>query len=268
VGTQAVFNVVSDERYKIITNEVKLYLQGRYGKPPGKVNKALRQQAIGNEDVIDCRPADLLKPEMERLRDEITSLAESDEDVLIYAMFPEIGKDFLQQRRDGTLQPEPLLPPNIGQEAQYCVAATEFNVVLHGETYHIKVNGTGHKHQDKRAFYIAVDGDPEEIMVETLDEMVSVSDAAAAASEMSRTSKGSKRPKAKKPGDVTTTMPGSIVDVLVKEGDTVKAGDPVLVTEAMKMETEIQAPIAGTISKIHVAKGDSVNPDEVLIEIE
>ena len=268
VGTQAVFNVITDERYKTITNEVKLYLQGRYGKPPGKVNNALQQHAIGNEDVIDCRPADLLKPEMEKLRSEISSLAESDEDVLIYAMFPEIGKEFLQQRKDGTLEPEPLIPPHSGEEAQYCVAATDFNVVLHGETYHIKVNGTGHKHQDKRAFYISVDGTPEEVMVETLDEMVSVSDAAAAASELSRSSKGSSRPKATKPGDVTTTMPGSIVDVLVNEGDSVKAGDPVLVTEAMKMETEIQAPIGGTVSKIHVSKGDTVNPDEVLVEIE
>ena len=269
VGTQAVYNVITEERYKTITNEVKLYLQGRYGKPPGKVNKALKQHAIGNADVIECRPADLLKPEMDKLRDEISSLANSDEDVLIYAMFPEIGKEFLQQRKEGTLTPEPLLPPaSNDQEAQYCVAATEFNVVLHGETYHIQVNGTGHKHQDKRAFYIAVDGDPEEIMVESLDEMISVNGPAATASEMSRASKGSKRPKASKPGDVTTTMPGSIVDVLVKVGDTVKAGDPLLVTEAMKMETEIQAPVAGTIRQIHVAKGDSVNPDEVLIEIE
>ncbi|WP_455206324.1 sodium-extruding oxaloacetate decarboxylase subunit alpha [Kaarinaea lacus] len=268
VGTQAVFNIITDERYKTITNEVKLYLQGRYGKPPGKVNKALRQQAIGNADVIDCRPADLIKPEMDKLRDEISNLAQSDEDVLIYAMFPEIGKDFLQQRKDGTLTPEPLLPPHAGQEAQYCVAATEFNVVLHGETYHIKVNGTGHKHQEKRAFYINVDGTPEEIMVETLDEMVSVSDAAEAASALSRTSRGSKRPKATQPGHVTTTMPGSVVDVLVKEGDNVKAGDPILVTEAMKMETEIPAPIDGSISKIHVTKGDSVNPDEILIEID
>ena len=269
VGTQAVFNVITDERYKTITNEVKLYLQGRYGKPPGQVSEELRQQAIGNEDVIECRPADLLKPEMDRLREEISSLAESDEDVLIYAMFPEIGKDFLQQRKDGTLQPEPLLPVHSADsEPQYCVAATEFNVTLHGETYHIKVSGTGHKHQEKRAFYINVDGSPEEIMVETLDEMVSVSDAAAAASELSKTTTGSKRPKVTKPGDVTTTMPGSIVDVLVKEGDAVKAGDPLLVTEAMKMETEIQAPIDGTVKAIYVAKGDSVNPDEVLIELE
>ena len=264
VGTQAVFNVITDERYKTITNEVKLYLQGKYGKPPGKVNKKLRQQAIGNADVIEGRPADLLQPEMDKLRKEISELAKTNEDVLIYAMFPEIGREFLQQRKDNALQPEPLLPPNTQDQAQYCVAATEFNVVLHGETFHIKVNGTGHKHQDKRAFYINVDGTPQEVMVETLDEMVSVSDAASA---LSRSSRGSSRPKARNPGDVTTTMPGTIVDILVKEGDTVKAGDPVVVAEAMKMETEIQAPVSGTVNKIHISKGDTVNPDEVLIEI-
>jgi pyruvate carboxylase subunit B len=80
--------------------------------------------------------------------------------------------------------------------------------------------------------------------------------------------KGSRRPKATQPGHVTTSMPGTIIEVLVKVEDQVKAGDPLLVTEAMKMETEIQAPIAGRISAVHVSKGDSVNPDETLIEIE
>jgi len=268
VGTQAVLNVISDARYKSITNEVKIYLQGKYGRPPGTVSKKLRQQAIGNADIVDCRPADLLPPEMTKLRKEISELAKTDEDVLIYAMFPEVGREFLSQRDAGTLIPEALIPPNAMDEPQYCVAATEFNVILHGETFHIKVKGTGHKHQDKRAFYINVDGAPEEIIVEALDEMITASDAAAAATELSKSTTGSKRPKATKPGDVTTSMPGSIVDVLVNEGDTVAAGDSLLVTEAMKMETEIEAPIAGKISKIYVQKGDTVNPDEVLIEIE
>lgn len=79
VGTQAFFNVLAGERYKTITNEVKLYLQGRYGKAPGTINEALRRQAIGNEEVIDVRPADLLKPELNKLREEIGSLAKSEE---------------------------------------------------------------------------------------------------------------------------------------------------------------------------------------------
>ena len=77
-----------------------------------------------------------------------------------------------------------------------------------------------------------------------------------------------KRAQATEPGHVSTTMPGNIVDVLVKEGDVVKAGQALLITEAMKMETEVQATIAGKITAIHVAKGDRVNPGEILVEIE
>lgn len=270
VGTQAVLNVITGERYKNITNEVKFYLQGRYGRPPGTVNSIVRQQAIGNADVIDCRPADLLDPEMEKLKDEIGALAHSDEDILTYAMFPEVGRDFLQQRAAGTLTPETLEAPPSSGGNYYCAVATEFNISLHGETYHIKVTGTGHNTQDRRPFYVSVDGIPEEIMVETLDELLNAPGARSSTNGASKpqTSKGSKRPRATKPGHVTSSMPGIIVDVLVKVGATVKAGDPVLVNEAMKMETEIQAPIDGKVTQVHVKKGDSVNPDEALIEIE
>jgi pyruvate carboxylase subunit B len=263
VGTQALLNVLADTRYQTITNEVKLYLQGKYGKPPAEVNAKVRQQAIGNEDVISCRPADLLKPEMDRLRTEIGETAESDEDVLTFAMFPDIGREFLEHRRDGTLEPE-ALEPLPGDSQDYCVAATEFNIGLHGENYHIKVTGTGHKNQEKRAFYINVDGTPEEVIVESLDAVVTNGGDAPQTSG----SKGSSRLKATEPGHVTTSMPGIIVEVLVSEGDTVAAGDPILVTEAMKMETEVQAPITGTVKAVHVQKGDSVNPDEALVEIE
>lgn len=260
VGTQAVLNVLTDSRYKSITNEVKYYLQGRYGRPPGPVNNIVRQQAIGNEDVIDCRPADLLKDEMHDLRDDIGELATSDEDVLSFAMFPEIARGFLEQRKAGTLVPEPLELPGEPATDKGAVPV-EFNVTLHGETYHIKVTGSGHKNQNRRPFYVSVDGSPEEIMVETLEELIS--------GENGREPmvQGSRRPKAQAPGHVTTSMPGTIVEVLVKVGDVVNEGDPLLITEAMKMETEIQSPVAGRVAAIHVAKGDSVNPDETLIEI-
>ena len=263
VGTQAVLNVLTGERYKNITNEVKYYLQGRYGKTPGTINAIVRQQAIGNEDVIECRPADLLAPEMHKLREEIGELAKSDEDVLTYAMFPDIGRTFLEERAAGTLVPEPLETPQAGE----CHQSTpiEFNVTMHGENYHIKVTGTGHPAENRRPFYVTVDGVPEEIMVETLEEIGVDSNGVA---EPRVKSKGSKRPKVAGPGDVTTSMPGTIVEVLVKEGDKVNAGDPVLVTEAMKMETEVQAPITGTVKAVHISKGETVNPDETLIEIE
>ena len=262
VGTQAVLNVLTGDRYKNITNEVKLYLQGRYGKAPGQVNSMVRQKAIGNEDVIDCRPADLLKDEMKTLRTEIKKLAKSEEDVLTYAMFPEIARKYLEEREAGTLTPESLEPiPTQTDATGLCgIAPTEFNVTMHGETYNINITGSGHEKQALRPFFVTVDGVPEEIIMETLGEMAS--------ENMPATGKGSKYPRATKPGHITTSMPGTIVEVLVAEGDDVKAGDPVLVTEAMKMETEVQSPISGKVIAVHASKGDTVNPDEALLEIE
>ncbi len=262
VGAQAVLNVLTGERYKTISNEVKLYLQGRYGRAPGKVNSIVRQQAIGNEEAIDFRPADLLKNEMLELRDNIGELAHGDEDVLSYAMFPELGRDFLEHRAAGTLVPEPLEP--ITTTAAHAAKPTEFNVTLHGETYHIQITGTGHHTQQERPFYMTVDGVPEEILIETLAEL---EDAEEGAEKAGAATSVSKRPRATKPGDVSSSMPGTVIEVLVEVGSQVKAGDPVLVIEAMKMETEIQAPIAGSVTAIHVSKGESVNPDETLIAI-
>ncbi|ASL25019.1 sodium-extruding oxaloacetate decarboxylase subunit alpha [Azotobacter chroococcum] len=255
VGTQAVFNVLAGERYKTITNEVKLYLQGRYGKAPGVVNERLRFQAIGTEEVIDVRPADLLKPEMTKLRAEIGELARNEEDVLTYAMFPDIGRKFLEERKAGTLVPEPLLPiPTAGAGPASEGVPTEFLIDVHGETYRVDITGVGLKGEGKRHFYLSIDGMPEEVVFEPLNEFVAGG--------------SGKRKQAGAPGDVSTSMPGNIVDVLVKEGDKVKAGQPILITEAMKMETEVQAPIGGTVKAIHIAKGDRVNPGELLVEIE
>jgi len=265
VGTQAVLNVIANERYKTITNEVKLYMKGRYGKAPGNVNESVRRQAIGSEDVIDVRPADLIPPELNKLKSEIGGLAQSEEDVLTYAMFPDIGREFLQQREDGTLEPEVLLPVDDTTNAM-CMAATEFNVAIHGESYHIKVNGTGYRNQPTRPYYISIDGVPEEILVEPLDSISIAQGNNNGETQLTQQNTG-ERPRATEPGHVTTSMPGTIVDVLVALDDKVNAGDAVLITEAMKMETEIQAPISGNIKMIHVKKGDSVTPDEMLIEI-
>jgi len=262
VGTQAVLNVLTGKRYQSITNEVKRYLQGGYGKAPATVNPTLQQQAVGNEDIIEVRPADLLEPELEKLRGSIGQLATNEEDVLTFAMFPEVGRQFLEQRAAGTLVPEPLEPAKDDVPAR--TAPTEFNVVLHGETYHIKVTGAGHKEQMERHFYFTVDGVPEEVVVETLSQVVLEGGAQGAV----KTGIAGKRPRATGEGHVTTSMPGNIVDVLVKEGDVVNAGQPLLITEAMKMETEVQAPIAGKVTGVFVSKGDAVNPEETLIEIE
>jgi len=262
VGAQAVLNVITGERYKSITNEVKLYLQGRYGKAPGAINETMRNMAIGDEKVIDVRPADLLEPEMHNIRKEVGDLAKSDEDVLIYAMFPDTGRKFLEEREAGTLQPEPLIPISEAGKTGDQVTPTEFNITVHGETYHIKLTGAGHKQNDERPIYLSVDGVPEEILVESLVEI-----SAHGGSEANESGSG-KRPRATKEGHVTSSMPGTVVDVLVEEGATVKAGDAVLVVEAMKMENEVPAPVAGTIKSINVTKGESVTPDDALIEIE
>jgi pyruvate carboxylase subunit B len=260
VGTQAVINVLTEKRYQTITNEVKLYLQGGYGKAPGTVNPTLQEEAVGKEELIECRPADLLKPEMDKLREQAPEFAKTEEDILTVAMFPEVGRQFLEHREEGTLVPEPLEPPSSGTDKS---APTEFNVTLHGESYHIKVTGAGPKGQAERQFYFAVDGVPEELLIETLDEIVLGGGTTGAVAG----SISGKRPAPSEEGDVTTEMPGNIVDVLVAEGDMVEAGQPVLITEAMKMETEITAPVSGKVSDIYVAKGDSVNPKETLLSI-
>jgi pyruvate carboxylase subunit B len=142
---------------------------------------------------------------------------------------------------------------------------------MHGETYNIKIRGAGHKNEEQRPFYVYVDGMPEEIMVETMG-IVPTEGAGGDFREPSATPAGSvaaglRRPRAVKAGDVTSAMPGTVVDVLVTVGQVLKAGDPVLVIEAMKMENEVPAPIKGTVKSIHVKKGDSVNPNETLVEI-
>ncbi len=266
VGTQAVMNVLTGARYRTVTNEVKLYLKGHYGAAPGPIDPAVRQLAIGNEPVIDCRPADLLAPELDRLREEIGELAESEEDVLTYALFPEIGRSFLAERRAGTLTPEPLLPPP-DEESPCVMTPQELKATVHGETFHIQIRGAGYMSDGVRPVYITVDGMPEEVELEILKAFPNEGNGTAQAAAPDARKGGSRRPPASGPGDLTTAMPGTIIDVLVQEGDRVAAGDVVLVTEAMKMETEITATIAGTVEAVYVQKGDRVNPDETLVRI-
>ncbi|MFB9885702.1 sodium-extruding oxaloacetate decarboxylase subunit alpha [Balneatrix alpica] len=252
VGTQAVMNVITGKRYENITNEVKRYLQGWYGKAPAEVNANLRRQAVGDEELIDCRPADLLPAELDKLRADIGSLAVNEEDVLTYAMFPDVARVYLQERADGTLKPEPLLP-KAASKNQGSVP-TSFKVTLHGETYDIQITGAGPTDNQERNFYLTIDGVPEEVHLETQGEYSG--------------QHSSGRQKATHEGQVTTSMPGNIVEVLVQEGSSVSAGNPVLIIEAMKMETEVKAPISGKVVGVFIKKGDRVTPGEVLVEIQ
>jgi len=270
VGTQAVLNVVSGKKYKVITNETKAYLKGMYGQPLGTVNEDVRKLALGDEEPITVRPADLLEPELDGLTREIGDKARSVEDVLSYALFPAVALEFFEERENGTLKPEPLDEEEIASSEPATtvvpsLAPTEFNITIHGEQYHIKIEGSGHKSDDLRPFYVKVDNILEEVTVETLTEVLPMADGSIDAKQAS---KGSKRPKATKDSDVTTPMPGRIVAINVAEGDQVEAGQNILVVEAMKMENPVHAPVSGTIKAIYVNVGDNVNPDECLIEIE
>ncbi len=269
VGTQAVLNVLSGKKYKVITNETKAYLKGLYGRPLGEVNEEVRKLALGDEEPTDVRPADLLEPELDALTREIGDKAKSVEDVLSYAMFPTVALEFFEERESGEFRPEPLEAPADAEAAAPVVAPslapTEFNITIHGEEYHIKIEGSGHKSDDVRPFYVKVDNVLEEVMVETLTEVVPTADGSI---DAKKASKGSRRPKATSDSDVTTPMPGRIVSITVAVGDSVEAGQTVLTVEAMKMENPVHAPVAGTIRAIHVREGDNVNPDECLMEID
>ncbi|ATX79226.1 pyruvate carboxylase subunit B [Mariprofundus aestuarium] len=269
VGTQAVLNVISGKKYKVITNETKSYLKGMYGKALGEINEDVRKLAIGDEATINVRPADLLGNEMDALTREVGDKAKSVEDVLSYAMFPTIALEFFEERETGHFKPESLATSaDVAESAEStpapALAPTEFNITIHGENYHIKIEGSGHKSEDVRPFYVKVDNMLEEVMVESLTEVVPTHDGNI---DTRKASKGSRRPKARNDSDVTTPMPGRVVTVTVAVGDQIAAGDTVMTVEAMKMENQVLAPVSGIIKAIYVAEGDNVNPDECLMEI-
>ncbi len=267
VGSQATLNVISGERYKVITNEIKNYLKGLYGKPPGEVSENLRNLAIGNEKVIDRRPADYLESEFMKLKDDIGDKAKSEEDVLSYALFPSVASEFFELREKGELKV--MMPrfekPVTEKEKKHIarLAPSEFNVKLHGEMYHIKVAGAGQRTENPRMFFVYVDGKLEEVLVEPLVEVVASQEGELIPKAAIKT----ERPKATEIGDVTTTIPGKVSSIKVKKGERVTAGDTVMVIEAMKMENEIHTPMDGIIYEIYVNEGDTVNPDEALIRV-
>jgi pyruvate carboxylase subunit B len=270
VGTQAVLNVISGKKYKVITSETKGYLQGMYGKALGEIDEDVRKLALGDEEPITVRPADLLVDELDALTRDVGDKAKSVEDVLSYAMFPTIALEFFEERESGEFKPEPLdeIPADLPATASAPgLAPTEFNITIHGEEYHIKIEGSGHTSDDDlKPYYVKVDDVLEEVFVETLTEIVPTLDGRSI--DSGKASKGSKRPKATKDSDVTSPMPGRIVSINVSKGDNVNAGDTVITVEAMKMENPVHAPVSGKVIAIYVSEGDSVNPDECLIEIE
>uniref|UniRef100_UPI0025DC0CC8 biotin/lipoyl-containing protein n=1 Tax=Thiobacillus sp. TaxID=924 RepID=UPI0025DC0CC8 len=141
-------------------------------------------------------------------------------------------------------------------------------ITLHGETYHIKLSGSGRSDASQRPYFVSVDGISEEVLVEPLNEVAVAGNDSAQRKTTAAPGASGQKPRPSHPGHVTAAMPGTVVDVLASIGQAVKAGDGVLVIEAMKMENEVQAPIAGVIISVFAKKGDAVTPDMALIEIQ
>ena len=267
VGTQATLNVLTGERYKVITTETKNYFLGLYGRAPGQVDRNIMARAVGNEEPIKTRPADRLDPELEAVRKDLPASAQSLEDQLSFVLFPAIARDFFEAREKGDLVPEPLeaaAPKGPAVAGELHLAPVEFNLTVHGETYHVKVSGSGRKTDGRKPYYIRVNDKLEEVSLEAIQEVL------AGVPEAQDTGKDAKpnRPKPSRPGDVAPPMPGRVVKVLVEKDQRVEAGDPLLIIEAMKMESRVPAPLDGKVVAILVSEGENVKTDETVIQLE
>jgi len=249
VGTQAVLNVLTGERYKSITKETAGVLKGEYGATADQVNLELQARVLDGKEAITCRPADLLSPEVDSLSAELESLAKekgialADEvidDVLTYALFPQIGLKFLENRNNPeAFEPVPTkedIAPKAAPSSPAAPAATEnYSVSVDGKVYEVVVGPSG-----------------------SVDSVAPASAADAAIKQSASVS-----------ADEVLNAPlaGNIFKVLVSEGEEVNAGDVVIIMEAMKMETEIRAVSSGTISAMHVKEGDSVTVGQALLNL-
>ncbi|HJL61323.1 MAG TPA: sodium-extruding oxaloacetate decarboxylase subunit alpha [Pseudomonadales bacterium] len=243
VGTQAVLNVLTGERYKNITKETEGVLKGEYGAAPAPVDKELQARVLDGAEAVTCRPADLLEPEFDRLKAELLALeaeknlqfGESiEDDVLTYALFPQPGLKFLANRNNPeAFEPHPNNEPASPQATAAKHAAGEggaevYSVEVQGEQFVVKVSPGG-----------------------------DVQSATPVASPAIST------------GGVGITAPlsGNVFKIHVAPGDQVKSGDVVVVLEAMKMETEIRATNAGQVGEVLVREGDSVSASDTLITL-
>lgn len=245
VGTQAVMNVLMGERYKSIGKETEGVLKGEYGKTPAPVNKELQAKVLRGEEAITCRPADLIEPEFDRLREELKSIASTKgftivndvDDTLTYALFPQPALKFFQNRNN----PSAFEPMPSGDDVKTADSkqADVFTVAVEGKSYVVKVNAGG----DVEKFVeVGTDADTE----------ASQSRGSVASGQES---------------SILAPLGGSIQKVIVSVGDTVKEGDIVVLLEAMKMETEIRASESGNVIAVNVSEGDSVSVGDTLIVV-
>lgn len=253
VGTQAVMNVMMGERYKSISKEVQALLKGEYGSAPAPFNAELQKRVLEGGEPITCRPADNLSPEMDKLAAELKEKASADsirlaegerevDDVLTYALFPQIGLKFLKNRDNkDAFEPAP--------EAAQATAPAKAEAPAAApapaggpETYTVKLNG--------KAYVVEVSEGGE---IGDIQEQPAAQPEAA--------------PPAPSGESIDAPLAGNIFKVNVRPGDQVAEGDVVIILEAMKMETEVRASSAGTVSKVNVSEGDSVAVGDALIEL-
>ena len=245
VGTQAVLNVLTGQRYKSITKETAGVLKGEYGATAAPVDQALQQKVLNGEQAITVRPADLLEPEVENLTSELLDIAKKDnitlaydviDDVLTYALFSQVGLKFLKNRDNkDAFEPAPGREQKPSQSSQMI---TESDTSIE----HYTVTVDGHAYQVE----VAPSGDIEKISQAKPPHQPQQSDASQS---------------------INAPLAGNIFTVKVNEGEKVQAGQVVIIMEAMKMETSIRSSHDGTVSSIHVKQGDSVTVGQKLISL-
>jgi oxaloacetate decarboxylase alpha subunit len=247
VGTQAVLNVLTGQRYKSITKETAAVLRGEYGATPAPVNAELQHRVLDGGKPITVRPADRIDPEMKRLGKELRGIASERgfrladapiEDVLIYAQFPQIGLKFLENRGN----PEAFEPAPSDEERPQPPLHPPGRQASGPESYRVVVDGRGY-----------------EVTVEAGGGVASVAPARAAPPRQAATAETGSV------GDVVgSPLAGNIFKIRVQDGDPVATGDVVMILEAMKMETEVRAPTDGVISAVKVREGDAVHVGDPL----
>jgi len=251
VGTQAVLNVLTGERYKTITKETAGVLKGEYGAALAPFNAQLQTRVLEGGEAISCRPADLIDDELERLTLELRGLAKEKniqlapgereiDDVLTYALFPQVGLKFLENRNNpAAFEPVPTLESAAAASAPAAATGTSkvYTIGVNGQRYVVEVEEGG------------------DISAVGLAQVAMTATPAAAAAPVT----------AGEP--VTAPLGGSIWKVHVVPGQAVQEGDVLLILEAMKMETEIRAHAAGTVVSVTVKEGDSVSVGDTLLTL-
>ncbi|MEZ8772211.1 sodium-extruding oxaloacetate decarboxylase subunit alpha [Vibrio sp. 10N.247.310.17] len=249
VGTQAVINVLTGERYKSITKETAGLLKGEYGQAPAEVDAELQAKVLDGAEPITCRPADLLKSEMDTLTTDLLEKAKSDgislaedtvDDVLTYALFPQVGLKFLKNRHN----PEAFEPAPTA-EAATSVAVAPQPAAGGIESYSVKV-----------------DGQVYDVEVGPQGELTSVSPSAKPAQAAQAAPAAASDAEA-----VPAPLAGNIFKVIVQAGTEVAEGDVLLILEAMKMETEVRAARSGIVQELNVKEGDAVTVGAPLLSL-